>query len=80
LRSGEDVTPPEAEAVAEARGRARRSSLFRPRLNSGEVETRCRQFYPGGWDSSRSGANSAVFLSNRSVKGRSDCGHFDLAD
>jgi hypothetical protein len=24
--------------------------------------------------------NSAAFLSERSVKGRSDCGHFDLAD
>jgi hypothetical protein len=24
--------------------------------------------------------NSDVFLSERSVKGRSDCGHFDLAD
>jgi hypothetical protein len=30
--------------------------------------------------SSRSGASGAVFLSGRSVKGRSDCGHFDLAD
>jgi hypothetical protein len=49
LRSGLDVTPPEAEAVAEARGQARRgpspeaeawvrarqSSLLRPRLNLG---------------------------------------------
>jgi hypothetical protein len=35
---------------------------------------------PGGWHSSRSGAYSVVFLSERSVKGRSDCGHFDLAD
>jgi hypothetical protein len=56
LRSGEVVTPPEAEAEAEARGRARRrpspeaeawgrarrSSLLRPRLNSGEVVTYCR--------------------------------------
>jgi hypothetical protein len=40
---------------------------------------RC-QPYPGGWHSSRSGASGAVFLSDRSVKGRSDCGHFDLAD
>jgi hypothetical protein len=31
-------------------------------------------------DSSRNGMNSAVFLSERSVKGRSDCSHFDLAD
>jgi hypothetical protein len=76
-RSGEDVTPPEAKAEAEAWGRARQSSLLRPRLNSGEIVT---QFYPGGWHSSRNGVNSAVFLSERSVKGRSDCGHFDLAD
>jgi hypothetical protein len=74
---GEDVTPPEAEAEAEAQGQARRSSLLRPRLNSGEVVT---QLYPGGWHSSRNGVNSVVFLSERSVKGRSDCGHFDLAD
>jgi hypothetical protein len=40
---------------------------------------RCR-FRPGGWHSSRSEAGDAVFLSDRSVKGRSDCGHFDLAD
>jgi hypothetical protein len=70
----------EAEAEAEAWGRARQSSLLRPRMNSGEAETCCRQFYPGGWHSSRNGVNSAVFLSERSVKGRSDCGHFDLAD
>jgi hypothetical protein len=73
--NAEDVTPPEAEA--EAWGRARRSSLLRPRLNSGEIVT---QFYPGGWHSSRNEVNSAVFLSEQSVKGRSDCGHFDLAD
>jgi hypothetical protein len=71
------VTPPEAEAEAEAQGRARRSSLLRPRLNSGEGVT---QLYPGGWHSSRNEVNIAVFLSERSVKGRSDCGHFDLAD
>jgi hypothetical protein len=50
---------------------------LRPRPKSWEIVT---QFYPGGWHSSRSGANNAVFLSGRSVKGRSDCGHFDLAD
>jgi hypothetical protein len=76
-RSGEDVTPPEAEAEAEAWGQARRSPLLRPRLNSGEIVT---QFYPGGWHSSQNGVNSDVFLSERSVKGQSDCGHFDLAD
>jgi hypothetical protein len=59
----------EAEAETEAWGRARRSSLLRPRLNSGEVETCCRQFYPGGWHNSRNGVNSVVFLSERSVKG-----------
>jgi hypothetical protein len=55
LRSGEVVTPPEAvawgrakrrpspevEAEAEAWDQARRSSLLRPRLNSGEVVTYC---------------------------------------
>jgi hypothetical protein len=73
------MTPPkaEAEAEAEAQGRARRSSLLRPRLNLREGVT---QLYPGGWHSSRNGVNSVVFLSERSVKGRSDCGHFDLAD
>jgi hypothetical protein len=72
--------PSEAEAEAEAWGRAKRSSLLRPRLNSGEVVTYCCQFYPSGWHSSRNRVNSVVFLSERSVKGRSDCGHFDLAD
>ena len=71
---------PEAEAEAEVWGRARRSSLLHPRLNSGEVVTYCRRFYPGGWHSSQNRVNSAVFLSERSIKGRSDCGHFDLAD
>jgi hypothetical protein len=50
---------------------------LRPRLNSWEIVA---QFYPGGWHGSRSRANIAVFLSDRSVKGQSDCGHFDLAD
>jgi hypothetical protein len=67
----------EAEAEAEAGGQARRSSLLRPRPNSWEIVTR---FYPGGWHTSRSGANNAVFLSERSVKWRSDCSHFHLAD
>jgi hypothetical protein len=93
-RSGEVETSPEAEARGRARrrpspaaeaeakawGRARRSSQLRSRLNSREVVTYCRWFYPGGWHSSRNGVNSVVFLSERSVKGRSDCGHFDLAD
>jgi hypothetical protein len=33
---------PEVEDEAEAWGRVRRSSLLRPRLNSGEVVTYCR--------------------------------------
>jgi hypothetical protein len=41
LRSGEVVTPPEAEAEAEPWGRTRQSSLLRPRLNSGEAATYC---------------------------------------
>jgi hypothetical protein len=40
----------------------------------------CCQSYPGGWHNSRSRVSGDVFLSDRSVKGRSDCGHFDLAD
>jgi hypothetical protein len=60
--------------------------LPRPRLGEAELPVApeaglgCCQSHPGGWHSSRSGASSAVFLSGRSVKGRSDCGHFDLAD
>jgi hypothetical protein len=53
---------------------------LRPRLNPGEVVTYWCQFYLGGWHSSRNGVNSAAFLLERSVKGQSDCGHFDLAD
>jgi hypothetical protein len=45
-----------------------------------EAELGCCQPYPGGWHSSRSGVSGAVFLSDRTVKGRIDCGHFDLAD
>jgi hypothetical protein len=45
-----------------------------------EAELGCCQPHPGGWYSSRSGASGAVFLLGRSVKGQSDCGHFDLAD
>jgi hypothetical protein len=51
--------------------------MLRPRPNSWEIAT---QFYPSGWHSCQSGVNNAVFLSDQSVKGRSDCGHFDLAD
>jgi hypothetical protein len=38
------------------------------------------QPHPGGWHDSRRGASGDVFPSGRSVEGRSDCGHFDLAD
>jgi hypothetical protein len=67
------------EAEISSRGRA---------LGSGKAELpvapeayldHC-QFRSGGWYSSRIRAGCAVFLSDRSVKGRSDCGHFDLAD
>jgi hypothetical protein len=70
----------EAEAEAEAWGWARQSSLLRPRLNSGEVVTYYRWFFLGGWHSSRNRVNSVLFLSERSIKGQSDCGHFDLAN
>jgi hypothetical protein len=63
--------PPEAEA----QGRARRSFLLRLRLDLAVCQPR-----PGGWHNSRRGASGAVFLSGRPVEGRSDCGHFDLAD
>jgi hypothetical protein len=57
-------------------------------LGSGEAEIPmapeaglgCCQPHPGGWHSSRSNAGGAVFLSGRSVEGRSDCGHFGLVD
>jgi hypothetical protein len=82
--SGEAETSPEAEAGVE---RGRDSSRGRG-LRSGEAELPCApeaelcycQPSPGGWHNSRSGVRGAVFLSDRSVKGRSDCGHFDLAD
>jgi hypothetical protein len=59
---------------AEAQGRARRSFLWRLRLDSAVVSLTLVG------DSSRSGAGGVVFLSGQSVGGRSDCGHFDLAD
>jgi hypothetical protein len=86
LRSGEVAAPPRPRPRVE---RGRDSSRGRGRaLGSSEAELpvapeaeldRCR-FRPGGWHNSQSGAGGAVFLSDRSVKGRSDCGHFDLAD
>jgi hypothetical protein len=61
---------------------------LRPRPKVGEAELpvvpdaglNCCQPHPGEWHSSQRGASGAVFLSGRSVEGRSDCGHFDLAD
>jgi hypothetical protein len=89
------VTSPEAEAEAEAWGRAMRRPSSEAEAEA-EAWGRARrssllrprlnsweivtQFYPGGWHSSRNGVNSAVFLSEWLVKGQSDCSHFDLAD
>jgi hypothetical protein len=71
LRSG--------EAETSSRGRGLRSGEAELPV-APEAELGCCEPYPGGWRSSRSGASGAVFLSDRSVKGRSDFGHFDLAD
>jgi hypothetical protein len=67
------------EAETSSRGRGLRSGEAELPV-APEAELDCCQSYPGGWHSSRSGASDTVFLSGRSVKGRSDCGHFDLAD
>jgi hypothetical protein len=48
------------------------------RLEETKAQAKQRlKFYPGGWHSIRNGVNSVVFLLERTVKGRSDCGHFD---
>jgi hypothetical protein len=67
------------EAETSFRGRGLRSGEAELPVAS-EAELGCCQPHPGGWHSNRSGASDAVFLSGRSVKGRSDCGHFDLDD
>jgi hypothetical protein len=67
------------EAETSSRGRGLRSGEAELPI-APEAELGCCQSHPGGWQSSRSGASGAVFLSGRSVKGRSDYGHFDLAD
>jgi hypothetical protein len=80
--------PSEAEVEAEPWVGRGGDLLPRPRPKVGETELPvapeaelgCCQPHPGGWHNSRSGASGAVFPSGRSVKGRSDCGHFDLAD
>jgi hypothetical protein len=40
----------------------------------------CCQPHPDGWHSSRSSTGGTVFLSDQSVEGQSDCGHFGLVD
>jgi hypothetical protein len=67
--------PSEAEVEAEPQGSGEAEIPVAP-----EAKLDCCQLRPSGWHSSRSGASGAVFLSGRSVKGRSDCSHFDLAD
>jgi hypothetical protein len=81
--------PPEAEAQGRARRRPPSEAEVeaKPR-GSGEAEIPVApkaeldycQLRPSGWHSSRSEASGAVFLSGRSVEGRSDCSHFDLAN
>jgi hypothetical protein len=67
------------EVETSSRGRGLRSGEVELPV-APEAELGCCQPYSGGYHSSRSGVSDAVFLSDRSVKGRSDCGHFDLAD
>jgi hypothetical protein len=67
------------EAETSSQGRGLRSGEAELPV-APEAELGCCKSYPGGWHSSQSGASGSVFLSGRSVKGRSDCGHFDLAD
>jgi hypothetical protein len=45
-----------------------------------EARLGCCQPHPGRWHSSRSRAGDTVFMSGKSVEGRSDCGHFGPAD
>jgi hypothetical protein len=45
-----------------------------------EASLGCYQLHSVGWLNSRSGAGSAVLLSDRSVERRSDCGHFGSVD
>jgi hypothetical protein len=67
------------EAKTSSRGRGLRSGEAEL-LVAPEAELGYCQSCPGGWHSSRSGVSGAVFPSDRSVKGLSDCGHFDLVD
>jgi hypothetical protein len=81
---GGDLLPrlrlrPSLQAETSFRGRGLRSGEAELPV-APEAELGCCQSHPGGWHNSWSAASGAVFLSGRSVKGRSDCGHFDLAD
>jgi hypothetical protein len=67
------------EAETTFRGRGPRSGEAELPV-APEAELGYCQPHPDGWHNSRSGAGDAVFLSGRSVEGRSDCGHFDPAD
>jgi hypothetical protein len=81
---GGDLLPrtrlrPSPEAETSFLGRGLRSGKAELPV-APEAELGCCQSHPGGWHSGQSGASGAVFLSGWSVKGRSNCGHFDLAD
>jgi hypothetical protein len=67
------------EAETSSRGRGPRSGEAELPVAPEAGLSYC-QPHPGGWHSSQRGASGAVFLSGRSVEGRSDCDHFDLAD
>jgi hypothetical protein len=72
-------SPGSGEAEISFRGRGLRSGEAELPV-APDAELGCCQPHSGGWHNSRSEASGAVFLSCRSVEGRSDCGHFDLAD
>jgi hypothetical protein len=67
------------EAETSSRGRGPRSGEAELPVAL-EAGLSCCQPHPSGWHNSRRGASSSVFLSGRSGEGRSDYGHFDLAD
>ena len=91
-RSGEAEAPPRSR-LSPSPGSGEAETVFRGRdggraLGSGEAELPmapeaglgCCQPHSVEWHSSRSKAGGAVFLSGRSVEGRSDCGHFGPID
>jgi hypothetical protein len=67
--------PSEAEAGAEPWGWARRSFLRRLRLELADVSLTL-----AGGTVVGAGQAALLFLSGRSVEGRSDCGHFGPVD